>query len=272
MGRLLKLVDPIVVVGIVVSVALAVGMDVWGGASDVESLLAGLIGTNITLALDGMARAERQFRLRRDIESVEWLGSAITPVVEYTRDIAVRYPSSAVLVEARQKFQKLTTDLDTLRYGRISRPGNDYEHLINWVNSCQTQVEAITNILPDGAGSPDWWASDIGRQYWQANLAALKRGVMVNRVFIYTELTDGLSDLMKTQRSAGVKVTSLPCATTDPAQRLNIAIFDNNTAWEARMNARGEIIENIYHVDNREVERLRQVFRHCESKAPPRAG
>jgi hypothetical protein len=266
MGRLLRL-DPIVIVGIVISVALTVGVDMWGGASDAESLLAGLVGINITLALDGMVRAERRFHLRRHIESVEWLGSAIIPIMEHTKDIVERYPASPILVEAQQKFRELTTDLDNLRSGRIGRPGGDYEYLIGWANNCRTRLEAVTNILPGLAGSPDWWASEIGRRYWQANLMALNRGVLVSRVFIYAELTDGLRALAAAQSSAGVRVMLLARAAVDPAQHLNMAIFDNSTAWEARMNAHGEIVENLYYVADRDVERLRTVFRICELNA-----
>jgi hypothetical protein len=37
-----------------------------------------------------------------------------------------------------------------------------------------------------------------------------------------------------------------------------------STAWEARTSPHGEIIENLFYVCDREVERLRTVFRLCE--------
>jgi hypothetical protein len=86
----------------------------------------------------------------------------------------------------------------------------------------------------------------------------------VSRIFIYAELNDGLTALVNEQRSAGVTVGLLARNSIDPALHLNMAIFDDTSAWEARMNADGEIIENLFYLAERDVERLRTMFRRCD--------
>lgn len=261
MRRLSRLADPIAVVGIAISVALAVSLDLTNAASGVESLLAGLMGATITLVLDLGARTERGFRLRGQLDAVDWLGPAVLPIVDSAAAIARQYPDSEISAEARRHFRLLAAELDGLRRGRISRPHGDYEHLIGGALACRTRLDAVTNILPDGARGPDWWSSEVGRRYWQANLAALGRGVAVTRIFVHAGLTDALRELVETQRRAGVTVGLVARSDVEPALRLNMALFDDRTAWEARMSADGEIVENLLHVCDSDVDRLRAVFR-----------
>jgi hypothetical protein len=261
MRRLSRLADPIAVVGIAISVALALSLDLTDAASGVESLLAGMMGATITLVIDLGARAERRFHLRGQLESAEWIGPAVKPVLDHAEAIGRTYPDSEVSAEARRRFRLLATELDGLRHGRISRPHGDCEYLIGGAQSCRDRIDAVTNIHPGGEHGTGWWSSEVGRRYWQANLAALARGVAVTRVFVYSRPTDGLRALVDTQLAAGVTVVLLPRPGTDPALRLNMAMFDDRTAWEARMSADGEIVENLFYVCDGEVDRLRTAFR-----------
>ena len=56
--------DPVALIGITLSIALSVALDLTNAASGVESLLAGLMGITISLRVDSLARAERRFHLR----------------------------------------------------------------------------------------------------------------------------------------------------------------------------------------------------------------
>lgn len=56
----------------------------------------------------------------------------------------------------------------------------------------------------------------------------------------------------------------------DPALHLNFAIFDGRSAWEAQMNARSEIVGNVFLLNEHEVRRLATAFGGC--LAATRAG
>jgi hypothetical protein len=255
--------DPVALVGIVVSVALSVALDLTGAASGVESLLAGLAGTTLSLVLDASARAERRFELRGLLRGPDWLAGAVTGVAGAAQDVLRRYPDGDVEAEVQRRLRQLSEDLDELRRGRVERPGGDAEHLFTGTRSCRHRMEAVTNVI----GSPGWWDGDVGRRYWQENLDALARGVTVSRVFLCDEPTPELLALVDRQRSAGVAVSVLRRRTIPANLHLNVAVWDGCRGWEARMSAAGQIVGNILVVNQHDVDRLAAVVRDCRQAA-----
>lgn len=170
-----------------------------GAASGVESLQAGLLGIIIALVLDASARAERRFQLRTMIYGTGWLPGELTTLAATVQEITSRYPDTEVEAEARRRFHHLAEELDELRRGRITRSSAENEHLIAAVAGCLVSIEAVTNIT----GPPQWWRTDFGRRYWQANLDALARGVRISRVFICDRLTDDLTALLRDRSRPG---------------------------------------------------------------------
>ena len=100
--------DPLTLTGIVLSVALAVALDLTGAASGAESLLAGLVGTTMTLVLDASARAERRFELRGLVRGTSWLSGTLTSMAQTAQDIVARYPGAEVEAEAQQSLERLS--------------------------------------------------------------------------------------------------------------------------------------------------------------------
>ncbi len=245
--------------GIVVSIGLAIALDVTNVASPGESLLAGLMGTTLSLVLDSSARAERRFELRGLVQDMPWLGQTLTSIAHSTREIMHRYPGGEIEADARRRLERICDELDELGRGRILRSRTDYADLIMATESCQERIEAVTNITDE----PAWWYSPVGQQYWQANLAAIARGVTVTRVFVCDRATADLTALVELQRKAGVTVAVVDRSDIDPALHLNIVVWDRHRAWEGRMNARGEIVANVFVVNQAEVERIRGVYRTC---------
>jgi hypothetical protein len=260
--------DPIALVGIALSVALSLTLDLTGAATAVESLLAGLIGTTISLVLDASARAERRFQLRSLLQGTDWLAGAVTTATTATNEIVRRYPGSEVEAEARRRFRRLAEELDELRLGRIVRPGDDFEHLIATTHACRDRLEAVTNF----ASGASWWHGEAGRRYWQANLDALARGVRISRVFICDRRTDEVTALIETQRQAGVQVAVVGRRALDPAQHRNLVVWDGRRGWEARMSPHGEIVGNVFVVNEHDVDRLGAAYRACLLAARPAGG
>jgi hypothetical protein len=255
--------DPIVVAGVALSIVVSIVLDLTNAATGVESFLAGLMGITISLVVDGNARAERRFRMRNLIEATPWLGPVLVRLVEYTADIERRYAQTPVGTEARLRYDRLHEELDELRRGRVVRPGSDYQHLLESTDGCRHTLQAVTNVTADAVRGLGWWASDIGPRYWRANLDALARGVRITRIFVYNELTADLRDLVETQRQAGVRVGLVRAAALDPALRFNLAIWDGASAWEARLNAGGEIAANLFTVNPGDLSRLGEAVKLC---------
>ncbi|WP_253236222.1 hypothetical protein [Paractinoplanes aksuensis] len=116
------------------------------------------------------------------------------------------------------------------------------ELLQDSVQNCKLSLRGITIASQD----LDWWQSEGGRRYWEANIEAIKRGVKIQRIFI-----DGagfpearlpeLTDLMKEQKAAGVSVFSIrlgQVAPLDDPER-DITIFDDQMVHEVTDSATG---------------------------------
>ncbi|MEU7757065.1 hypothetical protein [Micromonospora sp. NPDC049171] len=265
--RLLAHTDPVALVGISISISLSVTLDLTNAATGVESLLAGLMGTTISLLVDSLARAERRFHLRTLLEGPHWLVHAVPEVVTGTREAVERHPHTRVADEARRRFERFRADTDQLRVGRIIRPGGDCQDLLGGTRECVRRLDAVTNVMPRASGELSWWRGEIGRHYWAANTEALARGVRITRVFLHAGLTDELTALVRAQHQAGVRVGLLPWGVVDASRHVNLTLWDGTACWEGRMSAHGEITENQFSVNAGDLARLSDVFEVCVEAA-----
>ncbi|WP_433528958.1 hypothetical protein ACQPYA_21865 [Micromonospora sp. CA-263727] len=261
--RLMAHTDPIALIGIALSISLSVTLDLTGAASGVESLLAGLMGITISLLVDSLARAERRFHLRTLLAGPPWLVQAVPELAAAAQEAVDRHPGTRVAEEAQRRFERLQADLAHLRQGRVVRPGTDYQDMLAATRDCVRELQGLTNVLP----RLDWWRSDIGRQYWAENLAALARGVRITRIFTYTERTDELAELVATQRRAGVRVGLLPTVAVPADLHVNLIRWDGTACWTAGMSAHGVINENRFSVNAADVARAGDTFQACAALA-----
>ncbi|MFC0032492.1 hypothetical protein ACFFMM_23505 [Micromonospora chaiyaphumensis] len=261
--RLVTHADPVALVGITLSILLSVALDLTNAATGVESLLAGLMGITISLVLDSLARAERRFQLRTLLDGPPWLVGATPQLAGALREAAERHAGTRVAAEAQRRFEEFRREAEQLAAGRIIRPGDDAEDLIGATRDCARELVGLTNVMPRVSGELSWWRGDVGRRYWEANLAALARGVRITRIFTYATLTPELSELIETQRRAGVRVGLLPLGGVSPHLHVNLVVWDGSSCWEGRMTAHGEISEHEFSVHPADVERLTRVFRLC---------
>jgi hypothetical protein len=199
------------------------------------------------------------------IAATPWLDNVLGPLAAATAQIERRYAGTVVESEARSRYAALGEDLDELCHGRIRRPRDDYEYLLRSTRECGRILHAVTNVLAERPGGRvDWWSSGIGRDYWQANLDAIGRGVRISRIFIYTELTAQLVELAAAQEAGGVQVGLAEAGGLDPEMLHNLAIWDDSSAWEAKLNAGGEIVGNTFTINEADVARLNRIFQFCQ--------
>ncbi|MBM0234438.1 hypothetical protein JNW91_22925 [Micromonospora sp. STR1_7] len=266
-ARLVAHTDPVALVGITLSITLSVILDLSNAASGVESLLAGLMGITISLLVDSLARAERRFHLRTLLDGPPWLVRTTTELAGAMREAAEQHAGTRVATEAQRRYEQFRLEAEQLAEGRIIRRGDEDEDLVGATRSCVQRLDALTNVMPRVSGELSWWRSEIGRRYWEANRAALDRGVQITRVFVYVTLTDELSALVRQQREAGARVGLLPFGVVSPQLHVNLTVWDGSSCWEARMTAHGEIGENQFSVNRRDVDRLTRVFDLCANAA-----
>ena len=262
--------DPITVGGVFVSLLVSVGLVVFDVTDGILGFIIGLLMTTLTLLVqhmyDSKARSELDLALRRS----RWLRHNVTDLARKTGDLVEMYERNDITKEAEARFVALTREIDALSRGTIERAGGDYRDLLSATASVKNTIQAITNISQrSDIDTEQWWAGPIGRTYWEANLDAMARGVSISRIFIYAQMTDSLAELLETQRKAGVDVRLLLSSAVDPSKHINITLWDAERAWEAKMNAHGAIVNNLYHLHEHEVNRLVADFATCRSFSQP---
>ena len=113
----------------------------------------------------------------------------------------------------------------------------------------------------------DWWLQPVGRQYWQAQLEALARGVAIRRVFIYQTWTAGLDALAREQAEAGVAVRRIHNDRLPPNLRIITAIWDGTCGHELSYTAGGDATADSFTVSPPDLERLTRQFEAIERNA-----
>jgi hypothetical protein len=224
------------------------------------------MGATLTVVLESTARAERRFRLRSLLESADWLPGPILSVARATRQLTREHPEPEIIHEARRRLQELTADFDELARGRIVRRGADYELLLAATQTCHRRLQSITNI-PAGPTALRWWTSEVGQRYWEANLDALSRGVAITRVFVCAEVDADLAALIATQSRAGVTTLVAMRDMVDPALHVDLVLWEGRRGWEARTNAHGDVVGNVFTVDERDLQRLTEAYTRCAKAA-----
>jgi hypothetical protein len=118
----------------------------------------------------------------------------------------------------------------------------------------------------------DWWHSEEGRKYWQANLNALDRGVHIERVFIYDTLTPELDTLICEQAKATkngrvIDVYAVQKDLLPDELRADIAIWDESFTYQVELNSDGKPITNRYSVNDADVASRMSMYKRIRSQA-----
>ncbi|WP_305785498.1 DUF6879 family protein [Symbioplanes lichenis] len=124
--------------------------------------------------------------------------------------------SPLVRLVAGSETRRLTETLQALAAGQeVFYDGEDREFLLTLARGTTRSLDAICwamNAQGEGSGT-GFWLSDLGARYLDLQRAAVRRGVVVRRIFIVESagLTPGteLSRIVAMQRSAGIQVRLL---------------------------------------------------------------
>lgn len=249
------------VLGLVISIALAITTWAIGTTTAVESVEISLLSAVLALQVEILVRGDQNQALARILCGPRWLADAIQPLGRHAEVIHEKYRTSAIEAEAQRKVEGLVSELDSLRLGRFRRDGDDAEHLLEAVSRARDSILAVTNF-GTSQGRALWWESTVGRNYLAANLEAIARGVVVKRVVIYdnSQLSTA-QQLARMQSERGVIMRGVLRESVRPEYRQSFAVVDEKLSWEAQMNADGATVANLFSVDPSDVLRSMEVHR-----------
>ncbi|NUR89315.1 MAG: hypothetical protein HOY71_34970 [Nonomuraea sp.] len=262
--------DPVLVVGTILSVLLGVIFYVREDTAQALGTVAGLIGGVITLQIQTLLKEKRRIdhetrvgHMVSTIEKIPWLPDLMEPMLRAAKHVEREYGGTPAEDACRVAFEECLRTLADLERGHFRAPYGDNGVFLKLITQsresmCVTSVPAVDLT---------WWREPVGRQYWQAQVEALARGVVIRRVFIYTDWNEDLDDLAREQMAAGVKVRRVQVDRLPPAQRVITGIWDSSCGHELSYTAGGEAVHDTFTVSAPDLERLRYQFEMIERSA-----
>lgn len=247
--------------GILLSVLLAALSWGIGAAGAADSIILGLIGTVLSVQFEILVRHEEHCEFAELLAGPGWLHEPIKGVAADGAIIVTQFRDTPIESEARHLLQCFQADFGNLRLGRLRQNSEDAHYLIQHTREANSLIRAVTNV-GQGLGNPRWWQEEQGRAYFEENVAAVRRGVSIQRVIIYSESQrEDAFRLAKKHHGAGVEIKLALREALRPEQRINFAVWDERISWEAQMNADGNPISNNYCVGTADVRRLADMHR-----------
>lgn len=247
--------------GILLSILLAALSWRIGAANAVDSVILGLIGTILSIQFAILIRHEEHYEFAELLAGPSWLRESIKGVAADGEIITTEFRDTPIEDEARHLLQGFHADFSNLRLGRLRRGPEDSQYLIQHARDAKRQILAVSNI-GQGIGNPRWWQEGRGQAYFKENIAAVQRGVVIQRIIIYPEDQQKEAfELTREQHDSGIQVKLALRDPLRPEYRINFAIWDTRVSLEMQMNTDGNPIANIYCVGAAEIRRLTEIHR-----------
>ena len=222
-------VDPfIVLIGLAISIVVGVVM-VRSGEDTVRSLTVSMLSATIALIIEVVVRVMRTEGAIREVTKVSQILSE-RHIGEYVREMAVSYEAIEQCefdhyhTIADDSLAECMTRLREIASGSVVvRAKTPQAYVVRGIQEARRDTKVIH------IGFMDFWSTDLGRQYFALNKAAVRRGVGMTRVFALTpeEVRDSLQ-MLKAQQEAGIRVLVVkPSRVTD-----DFVIFDERILVE----------------------------------------
>ncbi|MCG5216286.1 hypothetical protein [Streptosporangium sp. KLBMP 9127] len=262
--------DPVLIIGTSLSIVLAVIFYVREDAAQALGTVAGLIGGVITLQIQTLLREQRRIdhetrvgAMVATIEKIAWLSDLMEPMLRAAKHVEREFKDTPAEAACRAAFEECLRTLADLERGHFRAPYGDNSVFHGLITNsrrsmCVTSVPSV---------DLDWWLEPVGRQYWQAQVDALKRGIEIRRVFIYQEWSDALDALAREQVAAGVKVRRVHIDRLPPHMRVITGVWDDSCGHELSYTAGGEAVHDTFTVSPPDLERLMRQFEMIERSA-----
>ena len=236
-------------IGAILSVVVSIFFYLHTEVPDALATLAGLIVVTITLQVETIFRERqdleqetRQQRLVLRMESMPWLADWLDHATDSMEAIEHSYGGTMAVNLARAAFRECQAQLADLRRGHYATSDED--------ESPRSPVRALTenlttSLLATSVGEDiNWWLRESSNRkvYWSLNEQALRRGVNVERVFIYRDWTSDVEKVAKLQHDSGVRVWLVREDHLPQTLRINIMLWDGVCGLEFHSNSGGTAI------------------------------
>jgi hypothetical protein len=257
----LRFLDPIVVIGLVISIALSTLL-VVSGQDSATSMLIGLIITAITLLVDVIARIHQTEEkllsasiLGTSVSDDPFLMSLIQRIVDDYNKIknhetrTFRSVAKNALTHCRDKIHSLVEgfiEVDVMSEFTFGRCG---------VNDVKKSLKLLQYA------TPSYWRTKLGEKYFLANVDAIQRGVEVTRIWLQDDKTlFEFRDIIEQQEKAGIKTLLVSSAGVPKELQEDFDIADDQLVAKLNITKEGDSKSERLSVNPLEVQKARNIF------------
>ncbi|MCW6003066.1 hypothetical protein K1W54_00485 [Micromonospora sp. CPCC 205371] len=258
------LLDPVLVIGSLISVG--AGLALYASDQGEFSLLVGLLLLVITLqiqsALDSKGRVHKDTLYGQTVAAFEehsWLSSDVRRMLRLMPAAAQRFGNTPFQATCRVVFERARADFGQLAEGRIMLPYHrNKDFAAGTMRDARRTLQSVTVEGPD----PVFWRSPTGRQYLEAQKAAVARGVRIDRVIVYRAWSPKLDAVAREQVAAGMNVYRVEASRLSSDLRVSQAVWDGVAGFVTEVNAAGEPISYRFTIVEDDVAEILERFRN----------
>lgn len=204
---LLKWLDPVLLIGLFISIAVATGMIVLGNDT-VQSFIVGLLSTIIALLVDIITRIQRteysvlEATRLSQIVSDENISPFLLRVAQHYHNIKA-YKFDTYTKLTNDKLTELEAQLRNIALGSATVSSRSiYDYTSEGIRQAKMSIRVVSN-----ANEFEYWRSSRGAKYLSSNQDAIQRGVRFTRIFaIDYSLARQNIDVLRQQEAVGVNV------------------------------------------------------------------
>lgn len=206
----------------------------------VEDGLVDCVDSIREIVLQGFAKVNHATQLIAQVESAGLRSAAVTGLIEHAASIS---PDAPPLVRAfvQLEVDRVSELLRGLAVNEATYDGEDQDWLLNLTRCAEHTIDAISIPEVDAAWNTyhSFWQSHLGRRYMDVQRQAIRRGVIIRRVFVTAQEAPAdesvLQRICRFQADSGIEVRLLyPSAVPEEirGQITDFILFDDKLSYE----------------------------------------
>lgn len=193
----------------------------------VESLLFAMLGSIFSIlyaikveAKDANDQLLRAFVIAKNINSDKYLEEVINGLTDSFR-ILHNQKNGELLEQAREYLDDCANKISALSQGRIytTQEEERITVIIKLLKRVRSTVLSSTYVKR--------WNTKLGLEMFEANKAAIEKGVTIRRIFITDGIDDEIRNIINTHISIGVQVHVVSDQILDGSTDKHVIVFDN---------------------------------------------
>lgn len=247
-----RFLDPIIVVGILVSIGLALLL-VLIGQDKAISLLIGLVMTVITLLIDLIAKQnESEKRIVQTFSIADGLAKATDAwLFDLLKGIVDNYHTVKKL-DFETFAQKMETDLrnchDAIHSLSEGELKIDVLDELSFRRSGIGNTRECMNLVQ--YADPSYWRGEYGKKYLKLNEAAIQNGVKITRIWLQNkDILESYYDLITAQAKIGVQVFIAETDNIPQKLRRDFGVIDNRIVVYPIVTVEGKTYEECISIN-----------------------